>query len=130
MNDLTDIFGDVIYSYTRAQALEDGVLVDVSEIAREAGFVVPVAITAALHATLDEIPEDLQGWQSYNGRLWDVLWMAYVEIATTPDPPNPLHYAFILQTGQEQKEMVDLKIHSGPGDHGEHVITIMLPHED
>jgi hypothetical protein len=28
---------EVIYAYTRAQALEDGVLVDVSEMAKEAG---------------------------------------------------------------------------------------------
>jgi len=32
------IFGDVIYAYPRAQAIEDGVLVDVSETARKAGF--------------------------------------------------------------------------------------------
>jgi hypothetical protein len=29
---------DLIYSYTRAQAIEDGVLVDVSEMAREGGI--------------------------------------------------------------------------------------------
>ena len=32
---------EVIYAYTRAQAIEDGVLVDVSEIAEEAGNQVP-----------------------------------------------------------------------------------------
>ena len=31
-------FGDVISTYTRAQAIEDGVLIDVSSMAREAGF--------------------------------------------------------------------------------------------
>jgi type I site-specific restriction endonuclease len=31
------IFGEVIYSYTRAQAIEDGVLVDVTDMAKEAG---------------------------------------------------------------------------------------------
>src|SRR6185437_8267129 len=38
-------FGEVIYSYTRAQAIADGVLVDVSETAKEAGFKYPVALT-------------------------------------------------------------------------------------
>ena len=38
-------FGPVIFAYTRAQAIEDGILVDVSETAREAGFRIPVAIT-------------------------------------------------------------------------------------
>lgn len=36
----------VIHTYTRAQAIEDGVLIDVSEMAREAGFRWPVAVTA------------------------------------------------------------------------------------
>ena len=41
---------EVIYAYTRAQALEDGVLVDASEIAREAGIGFPVALTRAVWA--------------------------------------------------------------------------------
>ena len=40
---------EIIYPYTRAQALEDGVLVDVSEIAKEAGIKFPVALTAAVY---------------------------------------------------------------------------------
>ena len=39
---------DLVFSYSRRQALEDGVLVDVSEMAREAGFRYPVAITRAV----------------------------------------------------------------------------------
>ena len=31
-------FGNIISTYTRAQAIEDGVLIDVSPIAKEAGF--------------------------------------------------------------------------------------------
>lgn len=33
---ITEVFGEVIHSYTRAQAIADGVLVDISETAREA----------------------------------------------------------------------------------------------
>lgn len=36
---------EVISVYTRAQALEDGVLVDLTDWAREAGFKIPVAVT-------------------------------------------------------------------------------------
>lgn len=71
---LTEIFGDVIHSYTRAEAIADGVLVDVSEMAREAGFRFPVAVTRAVwdeYITPDPISS---GWgQSEEGRLWDVL---------------------------------------------------------
>lgn len=46
MEHSTDPF--VIYEYTRKQAIEDGVLVDITEIAKNYGFVIPVAITATL----------------------------------------------------------------------------------
>ena len=38
----------VIFSYTRAQAIEDGVLVDLTEWAAETGFKIPVACTATV----------------------------------------------------------------------------------
>jgi hypothetical protein len=41
---VTEFFGEVIHSYTRSQAVEDGTLILASEqLAREAGFVIPVA---------------------------------------------------------------------------------------
>ena len=43
---------DLISTYTRAQALADGVLVDITLWAREAGFTIPVAVTAAVWAIL------------------------------------------------------------------------------
>ena len=39
-------FGEVISTYTRAQAIEDGVLVDAGPMAKEAGFNWPVVLTA------------------------------------------------------------------------------------
>ena len=36
---------NVIYSYTRAQAIEDGVLVDVTEQAKATGFKLPTVVT-------------------------------------------------------------------------------------
>jgi len=41
---------EVIDSYTRAQAIEDGVLIDVSNAAKEAGFRIPIALTTAVWA--------------------------------------------------------------------------------
>ena len=45
---LEDIFGPVVASYSRAQAIEDGVLIDVTSMAGEAGFKWPVALTHAV----------------------------------------------------------------------------------
>lgn len=67
---------EVIYACTRAQALEDGVLVDVSATAREAGFRHPTVITADLHAALTPNRRERSMGQTYEGRLWDVLFVA------------------------------------------------------
>lgn len=38
----------IVFSYSRAQAIADGVLVDLTEWARETGFTVPVVCTSAV----------------------------------------------------------------------------------
>ena len=40
---------NVVYSYSRAQAIADGVLVDITDAARVAGFKVPTVLTATLY---------------------------------------------------------------------------------
>jgi len=123
----SEYFGEVISVYTRAQTIEDGYLHDVSETAREAGFIVPVAITNGV-AVLCTPPKSNK-IESFEGRLWDVLWMAFNaikgNIPTQRVRDDLLYYK--LRIGRANRVM---KLHSGPGDHGEHVITIMLPDED
>ena len=60
------LFGEVIFSYTRAQAIADRALIDVTPTAAEAGFGFPVAVTSDLMAAIETIPqkyshEDVQG---------------------------------------------------------------------
>src|SRR5215467_4899473 len=62
----------IISRYTRAQAIEDGVLVDVTEEARETGLLLPTVITDHVHHTLDDFPKASVG-QDIRGRLQDVL---------------------------------------------------------
>jgi len=72
-------FGNVISTYTRAQAIDDGVLIDAGAMAREAGFKWPVALTSAVWADCAAWSEDdnrQQAYQDESGRLWDVLFMA------------------------------------------------------
>jgi hypothetical protein len=69
----------IISRYTRAQAIEDGVLVDVSQQAKETGLLLPTVITDHLHNVLEDIPKESHG-QDYRGRLHDVLWMAYLKL--------------------------------------------------
>lgn len=128
---------DVISTYTRAQAIEDGVLVDVSEVAREAGFKFPVALTRAAwedFVTWDAADSKRKGgWpQDENGRLWDVIWMASLAARSRRDESIKL-YQF-LRVPREGRgtspRKVIAKMMCGPGDSAEPVITILLPHED
>lgn len=144
-------YGEVIHSYTRAQAIEDGVLIDVSETAAEAGFKFPVAVTQAVYEKYVEWTEkdtkQHETYQDESGRLWDVLFMLHVAISTGSNrADNPKVERGITYVGEtilyrflcvprgpskvsEPLEFV-LKAHVGPGDNLEPVITIMLPEED
>ncbi len=118
---------DIISSYTRAQAIADGFLIDVSETAKECGFKYPVAVTAALWDNIESIPKS-QRHQDVSGRLWDVLFMLFVAIKRKTDDGPLIKYRIIMHVGR--KTYFDLKAVIGPGDAGEPVITIMLPNED
>jgi hypothetical protein len=119
-----------IFSYTRAQAIEDGVLVDVSKMAREAGFLYPVALTRAVWERYVRVPEGLAG-QDEPGRLWDILWMLSLEVRRSKKPRSEVRFRLFVQTEPgERPELVTLKALCGPGDAAEPVMTILLPHED
>lgn len=130
-----DIFGQLIYGFSRAQALEDGVLVDVTETAKEAGFRLPVALTsAAWHQAVEWSDKDSrrQTPQDESGRLWDVLWMAYLAARRASGGCRVEFGLLVVPRGgaARRPRLMALHMHIGPGDDGEPVITIMLPHED
>ena len=122
---------EVISRYTRAQALEDGVLVDVSEVAREAGIKFPVAVTRAVWANYVEVPEGVVA-QDESGRLWDILWMLRCQIRRSQG--DTLHFQLYVRNHNRERltrqDLVTLKAVCGPGDDAEPVITVMLPNED
>ena len=122
-----EIFGDVIYSYTRADALRDGVLVDVSSLAREAGFRYPVAVTARVWHEWVVPPEEAIG-QDTTGRLWDVLNVLRMEIRKAGQTDRA-DFRVLFDQGPE-KVYGQFYALCGPGDSGEPVITVMLPEED
>jgi hypothetical protein len=120
---------DLIYVYTRAQALADGVLVDVSEAAQEAGFKVPVALTAAVWSDCVAWPKE-DGCQDEPGRLWDVLTMARVEAKRHGNLQGLPFRVLRVPRGGTTAQLVQLTLHIGPGDQAEPVITILQPGED
>lgn len=120
-----------IYSYSRAQAMEDGVLVDLSAWARETGFTIPVACTAAVWNQHIVPPGDTQKiGQSERGRAHDLLWMLYVAIRKQPGAADRLLCDVIFLDAAGKAQTVTLKAICGPGDQGEAVMTIMTIEED
>ena len=141
---IEDFFGPPISIYTRADALSDGMLVDVSEMARDAKFRIPMAVTTSVWEECIYWPEDeANGYgQSTDGRLWDVLFLAHCEIASARGNEQDLEYKLnVIPRGTKPEntgaiddftgaELKTLKINIGPGDNGEPVITIMQPNAD
>jgi hypothetical protein len=148
-NQPDDLWGDPIFSYTRAQAIADGVLIDLTTAADDkgqrlcpqAGFKVPVAITRTAWAQTIEAggswrPNgegevlELKGGQSLTGRLWDLLWMLRVASGKAANSDR-VHFQVLVDVeGDGRREMVKLWALCGPGDDAQPVITIMVEGED
>jgi|GEM_PF-2679796 len=76
---------NVITMYTRAQAIADGVLHDVTDTAKKCGFRIPVAITDTIWSRwIAASPVQQEYGQSTEARLWDVLTVLYFRIRALP----------------------------------------------
>ena len=140
--DLGDIFGEPIAVYSRRQAIEDGVLVDLSEIITPCPFKYPVAMTRAAWAATVEAGGTWQadgdgesltlpGGQDVKGRTWDVFMTLLATIKRASGPTDRVCFAVLVDVhGNGRKTRVDLESICGPGDDAPPVITIMLQGED
>jgi len=131
MDDTEKPFGEVIHSYTRSQAIEDGVLVEVSEMGREAGFRFPVALTSAVWEKYVEVPHGVAG-QDLLGRLWDLLYMFRISIRNSRYMDDEIEFKLHVRNDNLDRvpPLITLKGVFGYGDKNEPVITIMLLEED
>lgn len=120
---------NIVSEYSRREAIKDGVLIDVTQMAKEAGFNCNVAITAALWHDITHGPS--QNRSDIDGRLWDVLFMLYLQIKKNGNRQR-IDYDLIMPvpgvTGKDN--LYRLYSLAGPGDEGELVITILKPNED
>lgn len=124
---------DLIHVYTRREALDDGVLMDAGATAREAGFKVPVALTAQVWATCVSWSPDERTPQDEDGRLWDVVWMAALAARAAARRGDNGRVAFevrVVPRGGRRPKLTRLSLMLGPGDRGECVATILAPDED
>lgn len=144
-----NFWSEEIFRYTRAQAIAEGVLIDLTSatddkgqpLCLEAGFKVPVAITRPAWAKTIEAGGtwktegegeilELKGGQSLTGRLWDVLWMLRTACGQASGSER-IHFQVLVDAnGDGRHETVRLWALCGPGDDAKPVITIMLEGED
>lgn len=95
---------DIIHAYTRKEAIEDGVLVDVSKLAKEAGFKWPVAMTSAVHAKYVQVPSAAD-WQDETGRLWDILMVLQINIRQCSTQREGLLFTLRVDNGEGARKV-------------------------
>lgn len=130
---LYEIFGEPVHVYTRAQAIDDGVLVNLSDPESDTApvcrqhYKYPVACTMRVLELMRRAVENPRYCNDYAGLLHDMLWMSRVG-GRKLDASTVVFRVAIAGAGRAR--YYDLKLAIGPGDQGEPVITLMLPSED
>ena len=124
-------FGPVIYAYTRAQAVADGVQVEVTKTAQEAGIKFPMFLTRAVFEAYVAVPPDVTG-QDEAGRLWDVVWMTRFGIIRARPGCDRIPVAFYVRNDNRAARLVKLIATCGALDidDPQPAITVMMPDED
>jgi len=101
---------EIISSYTKAQAIEDGFIVDISAIAKDltenAGFKAPVAMTRHLWNTIEE-GQNILG-QDLMGRLWDVLWMAVLAFKNWKEDRHLVPFEVLMRDKDSRMQTLKL----------------------
>jgi hypothetical protein len=126
---MEDIFGEVIYSYSRKQAIDDGVLVDLNQFipVHESGYKYPIVCTDTVWNIIDAAVQDKSKCNDYNGVVWDILHMSRNMQVKTWE--TGCLFEVIINGPKGQLNHI-LKIECSPGDNAEPVLTVMLPFED
>ncbi|HZM02016.1 MAG TPA: DUF6573 family protein [Candidatus Saccharimonadales bacterium] len=124
-------FGKVIYSYTRSQAIADGVQIEVTKTAQEAGIRFPVFLTRAVYDTYVTAPPDVEA-QDEAGRLWDIIWMLRFAIGKAHSGKTRLPFALYVRNDNHRPRLVKLIAICGPldMDDPQPSITVMMLDED
>jgi hypothetical protein len=124
-------FDNIIYSYTRAHAIADGMQVDVSTVAQEAGIRFPVFLTRTVFDAYVTVPPNVTG-QHEAGRLWDIVWMLRFAIRKTQPGQARMPFALYVRNDNRRARLVKLIATCGARDidDAQPAITVTMPDED
>lgn len=122
---------EIIYSYTRAQAIADGWQIEVTETAKEAGIRFPVFITRSVFDNYVTVPPGVI-CQDEAGRLWDIVWMLRFGIRKAERGQNRLPFALYVRNDNGSPKLVKLIAVCSARDINDlqPAITVMMPDED
>lgn len=123
---------EAISVYSRADALEDGELVEADQaLQRQAGVAFPVAYTHSVYADCIEwtaLDAQYHGaLQDAAGREWDVLMSLRSAIRRAGDASQVTFAVSRVPRDGSSPEPTEVTMHAvcGPGDAGEPVITVV-----
>ena len=121
----------ILHTYSRRDAIDDGILIDVTDTAKETGFRIPVAVTAAVWSAYVTVPDGVEG-QGERGRLWDVIMMLRFAIRYGKGSRSIIRYRLHVRNDNcvGEPPLVELKAVCGPNEDGTPCVTVMLPEED
>jgi hypothetical protein len=118
-------------SLTRADRIHEGSLIDVTNTAKEVGFIIPVAITKDVWDGniqsidgLHQLHED-----QVQEALWECLMTLYIGLKHTRSRDSKFLFPIFVDD-EDEGEIRMLKSVLGLGDQGESVITIMKREEE
>lgn len=118
-----EFFGEALFSYSRAQALADGVLVDLSQFPEiremwKHHMACTETVWNLVEAAIRDEGKDLPGI------LWDISHMAMASARVKSESTDRVQFRVII--GRKTHE---LKLVVGPGDTPQPVLTLMLATE-
>jgi hypothetical protein len=122
----------IVYAYSRSEAVADGVQVEVTKTAHEAGIQFPVFITRGVFELCVAVSPGVT-CQDEAGRLWDVVWMLRFAILRARPTVDRIPVAlYVRNSDTERPRLVKLIATCGPLDinDSQPAITVMLPDED
>ena len=122
---------EIIYAYTRKQAVADGVQVDATTTAKEAGIKFPLFLTRAVWDSFVAVPPGVTA-QDEAGRLWDIVWMTRFAIIRARPGVDRIPVALYVRNDNHRSRLIKLVATCGPLDMDDPApaITVMLPDED
>ncbi len=136
---------DIVYSYTRKDALADGMQVRIpDDIRSETGISYPVFVTRTVWDKYLTVPEEMADHQDLDGRIWDLLYMFALKASRTDASNMKFQVIFRMPDkgnweenevpvdGNKLMREVTLNAVIGPLDidDASPAITIMKPGED